>query len=47
MVEPGNAKRATLEKAPVLAPLLPQMEKAHTAIMAVAAPPSDPRVRPP
>jgi len=45
MVEPGNAKREALAKVPALAALLPQLEQAHTGIMAVARPPSDPRLR--
>jgi hypothetical protein len=45
MVEPGNAKRVALENVPILTALLPQLEKAHAAVMAVATPPADPRVR--
>jgi hypothetical protein len=45
LVAQGNAAREALERVPSLAALLPQLQKAHTAVFAIAGPPEDPRVR--
>jgi hypothetical protein len=44
-VEAGNPARAAIEKVPVLAALLPQLEAAHKAIFALRAPADDTQLR--
>ena len=41
----GNAARAAIEKVPLLAALLPQLQGAHSAIFAVRAQSEDPKVQ--
>jgi hypothetical protein len=45
LVAEGNPARAAIERIPVLASLLPQLQSAHTAVLAVRTVVEDPKVR--